>query len=423
MNLFISKLKSNKLVKNSFIFFLGSITVSIGNYIFHLVLGRLLGPKEYGVLASLISLSAILAIPTATIGLVSIKLASNIKVTQNYGKLHFFIKYFLKRLVLGGILFLIISSLFAPVLSSFLKISSPGPIFLLYILIFISFLIPVTRGSIQGLQMFKALTLNMILEPIIKIGVAIPLVVWGWKVWGALGAMVISALVVFLASFKPLWFTFRFTPQNKIKISPIFSYALPVFISLFCFTLLYNIDIILVKHFFEEKEAGLYSALTKLGQIIFFGTSAIGAVMFPMVAEKYKKGENYTGICQQSLLIVGGLSAFALLFYFLFPEILIKMLFGSSYLAIAPLLGWFAFSMLFLSLNNILINYYLSIHKFKFIYILGAVTFLEIFLISFYHNSMTEIVINILISLGVLFIGLFTLFFLQNKKLFSPTNI
>lgn len=421
MNLFISKLKTNKLIKNSSIFFLGSISGSIGNYIFHLLIGRILGPASYGILASLISLTAILAIPTGTLGLVSIKLASEIKVSKNYGELHFLVRYLLKKLALVGMIIFLFFCLFSSPLAHFLKIPSPKLIIILGFLLFLSFLIPLTRSILQGLQMFKALALNMAIEPVIKISFTLLLLLAGLKVYGALGAMIAATLIPFALSFKPLHFIFRHPAKNKIKFKRIFSYALPVFISLFGFTLLYNIDIIMVKHFFNAEEAGLYSALSKLGQIIFFATTAIAAVMFPMVAERYKKGEKHTYLVRQSLKIVGGLSILGVIFYFLFPELMIKALFGSAYLKVAPLVGLFALAMLFLALSNLLINYYLSIHKFKFIYILAIATILEIWLILSRHKSIGEIVMNLLISLFLLFIGLLIFYFLENKKALKTT--
>lgn len=415
LRVFVQKFRNNPLIKNSTIFFLGSITVSIGNYIYHLVLGRILGPEDYGILASLISISIILSIPTATISLISTKLASNAKVKKNYGQLHFLIRYLLKRLGLASIIFILIFSLLSPAIAAFLKIPTPNLVIMIGLSMVFAFLIPVTEGTLKGLQLFKPLAINMSILPVVKTGLGIILVLMGFQIYGALGGFLAANIAVFAFSFIPLRFLFKYKRKKRIKINHIFRYSIPVLAALFCFTLLYNLDIILVKHFFNEQDAGLYSALSKLGQIIFFGTGAIATVLFPMVSEKYKKGENTNHLLWQSLKIVSLASGFGVLLFFIFPKFFMSLLFGAAYLSVSPLVGLFALAMLFLALNNVFINFFLSIHKYKFIYIISFATILEITLIIFLHSSIKQIVYNILFSLILLFVGLVFIFFLENK--------
>lgn len=419
MNIFQTinlKLKKNKLIKNSYILFLGSMSTSVGNYIFHLVAGRALGPADYGVLASLISVSVILSIPMSTINMVIIKLASNLKVNKNYGELHFLLRYLMKNLTLVGLAVFLALCIMAPWLAHFLQIPSLKLILMLNFILLLAFVVPTTRAILQGLQLFKSLSWNLLIEALIKTSLGAALVLTSLKVYGALGAIVVASLIAFIVSFLPLRFIFLHTPQNKIKDYKIISFALPVLITLFCLTAFYNVDIIMVKHFFPAKEAGLYSALSKLSQIIFFATGTIAAVMFPMAAEKYKKGEDHQHLLKQSLKIVGFVSGIGVVAYFLFPQLIIKMLFGSSYLVISPLVGFSAITMFFLSLDNILINYYLSVHKFKFIYLLIATSILEILLILMRHSSIRQIVFNLLISLAGLFGGLMIFYFWEKRS-------
>ena len=287
---------------------------------------------------------------------------------------------------------------------------------MLNFILLLAFVVPTTRAILQGLQLFKSLTWNFLIEALIKTSLGAALVLTSLKIYGALGAIVVASLIAFIVSFLPLRFIFLHTPRNKIKDYKIISFALPVLITLFCLTALYNVDIITVKHFFPAKEAGLYSALSKLSQIIFFATGTIAAVMFPMVAERHKKGEDHQHLLKQSLKIVGFVSGIGVVAYFLFPKLIIKMLFGYSYLVISPLVGFSAITMFFLSLDNILISYYLSIHKFKFIYILIAASVLEILLILTRHSSIRQIVFNLLISLAGLFGGLMIFYFWESRE-------
>jgi O-antigen/teichoic acid export membrane protein len=48
--------------------------------------------------------------------------------------------------------------------------------------------------------------------------------------------------------------------------------------------LINNCDIVLVKHFFVPKEAGVYAAVAMVGRVIFAFSSSVVNSMFPLVA-------------------------------------------------------------------------------------------------------------------------------------------
>lgn len=417
INNLIRETKKNALIKNSLIIFLGAISISFGNYIFHLFLGRILGPRDYGTLASLLSISVILSIPMGTVQTVIIKAASDLKVKNNYSGLHYLTNYFLKSLSIIGVLFFLLIIICSNRIAIFLKISDHHLIILLGFMLFVSFLIPVTRGLLQGLQLFKSFSINMAAEALIKTVFGITLTLMGLRVYGALWSIIIATVVVFCLSLFPIKFIFNAPLTTKLKMNKVGRYAFPVFLSLLFFTLLYNIDVVLIKHFFSDHDAGLYSALSKLGQIIFFATGSIASVMFPMAAEKYTRGENHHHLLLQSLKIVGLIGGLGVIFYFLFPGFIIHLLFGPSYIIIKPLVGLFALAMFFLSIINIFINYYLSIHRFDFIFLLAITSIIEIILITEYHHSLRVVVYNVLLSLFFLVIGMFILYFTKKNKL------
>ena len=71
-----------------------------------------------------------------------------------------------------------------------------------------------------------------------------------------------------------------------------------------------TMDLILVKHFFSDQDAGVYATLSILGKIIYFAASPVASVMFPIVAGKHAKGEKYFEFLLMSLLITIFLSQY-----------------------------------------------------------------------------------------------------------------
>ena len=90
-NLFL-RVKNNRLIKGSFILLIGSLVVNISNYFFHFSMGRMLGPSDYGVLASLLSVLYLVSVFSGTLSTVAAKFTADFFSAKNFGKIHLLIK-------------------------------------------------------------------------------------------------------------------------------------------------------------------------------------------------------------------------------------------------------------------------------------------------------------------------------------------
>jgi O-antigen/teichoic acid export membrane protein len=80
-----SYLKFDKyFLKSSIIVFVGSMIVNVLNYVFHLILGRNLGPSGYGIAVSLISLLAIFSIPLGSVNTLVVNFTSEENAKKEY---------------------------------------------------------------------------------------------------------------------------------------------------------------------------------------------------------------------------------------------------------------------------------------------------------------------------------------------------
>ncbi len=136
-------------------------------------------------------------------------------------------------------------------------------------------------------------------------------------------------------------------------------YFWPVVIVLLCFSILTNIDVIIVKHFFAPIQAGHYAAAAIFGKIVLFFPGAIAMVMFPKAAELHTLEQDPWPVLKKSLLAVAVLCGLVTMSYFFFPVLIVSLLFGSRYYQSIPLMGLFGIAMTIFSLINIIIAYYL----------------------------------------------------------------
>lgn len=368
----------------------GSLSTSFINYLYHLVMGRMLGPANYSVLAAVVSLLGLIGILPTSLGLVVTKFVSSYKSDQDTKS---FINFFYKKVWITASVLTAIMVIISPLITSFLNIKGIYllPISFLMFLFFIPSMF--LRSVLQGLLRFKDFVLSFLGENGSKILVATALVMIGFSVGGALVSWVIGALVGLLVGTLALK-SYLGTESQKLSgnLKPILFYSIPVLVQSLAVGSMYSSDLLLVKHFFSPLSAGLYASLSFLGRIIFFGVSPIAAAMFPMVSQKQAKGEGYRRLFLYSFLAALVLSSGVLMIYWLFPAIVIKLLYGSAYLGAASLLLQFGFFITIFTLSFLLINFFLAIGRVKIVIVPVVTSLLQVIGILLFHSSLGVVI-------------------------------
>jgi len=420
----IKSIKSNPLYANSLIFLSASLIGSIVNYVFHFLMVRMLTPSGYGELQSLIALLTILGIPLATLTTVVTKYTAVFKAQNFLNKTYLLLKKLSKNLFFLSLIFLVIFLVLIKPIANFLQIDNITPLIILAIGMVITFFASLNNGLLQGLQKFKDLSLISVISVFCKLLLAYIFIRLSLAVSGAVAAIVASGIIGYILTFLPLRFLFKFKNNKNIKLpkKEMLNYSSPVFLTLLFTTLLYNLDIILVKHFFNPELAGTYAALILLGHIVFFAVGPLIGVMFPMTVEAHTLSKNHVIILKKSLKLAILIGVGLTLFYFLIPDIIIKNIVSSKFLSLAPYLGWFSLAMFFYSLIFLFAQYLLSIHKTKFVWLLAACVLCQTIFISIWHQNLWQIVwiMNSVMSLGLI---LLIIYYLKTNRLQITRNL
>ena len=116
----ISNFIKNPLFSGSAVMIVGSNAVSFINYLYHLMMGRLLGPANYGELVAIISLIGLLGVIPGSLNLVVIKYISSAKNDMEISSL---INWFKNKIIIASLVFCLILLILSPVISSFLHLS------------------------------------------------------------------------------------------------------------------------------------------------------------------------------------------------------------------------------------------------------------------------------------------------------------
>jgi O-antigen/teichoic acid export membrane protein len=409
----ITKSKDN-ILKGGLVLFLGMNLVSFANYIFNVTMGRMLGPIEYGGFVSIMSLLAIVGVPANTIQTAAAKFSAVFLAENSLEKIKYLIKYLTKKIAILSLIVFIFLLLLSQPIANFLKLGSNVPIIIFSFVALIIFLVPINRGVIQGMQNFKGLSINLGFEPILKILFGGILVAIGYKLNGAVLAILIANILVYIFGF----FSLKKIFANKEKSFPtkdFWHYSLPVLVGIFLLNFLTYGDVILAKHYLSLEEAGLYSGVSTIAKIVIYFGAPFIATMFPKISDLYTRKQKHYPLLMQTIAVVFILSALITAFFMMFPAFTIKLLFGNNFISASNYLGNLSLAMLLLSLSTIFVNYYMAIGKKIYMAFLSFFSVILIVLMNSYHYGIGQIINNLLISFGGLLLSL-TLYYVYTKK-------
>lgn len=397
----VSRLKeaaAHPLAKGSAIVFVGTMAANAGAYLYHLVVGRILGPSQYGELAALLSLSYILNVFAIMLQTVVTRFVAHEAAQGKYGDIRRLIVQLSVFLVAVGGILLIALIFVAPVIATFLHIKDPLVVYFIFIGVIMSMLSIVLASVLQGLQRFTA---GMVIANITSVlRLAAGALAAGFGVTATIGAGLGAGIMTLVITFIPLR-TILTTKQkaSSLSVSSLFSTSLATFLTILGISVMNSQDVVLVKHFLPALASGWYGALSTMGKIIFFASSSVMYVLLPVVTERSSKGKHTKGIVYGSIGIVAALSGGITLGFFLLPELALRLLYGTAFIAAAPYLGIFG---LFSSLYTIAYTIVMALMGLgktsAWLILIGAALVQDILLFVFHQTLTTVIWTNIAVA-------------------------
>lgn len=402
------------LFSGSFVMVFGSNLANFIAYIYHLVFGRILGPTEYGELATILSILALSVSIYSFTGIVIVKVVSSLDEKELKPFYEWLAKYAKGFAIAVSFLILFLS----PVIADFIHVRLIEVI-LISPIFFFMLLVYVYRGFLQGMLEFtKAVVLTNI-EFLGRLLFGFLLIWMGFSVLGAILGILISIGIVFLLARKFLRKLLKNSSKNVYYPSKeLFSVSLPMMLYSFASIAFFSTDLILVKHFFPTETAGLYAALSTLGKIIFYGSGPVSAVMFPMVSKRHSKGQGYRKIFLLSFLLTTSIAFFVLAIYYFFPELSVRILYGDKYNSISGYLIYFGLYMGVFTLVSLFFSYFLSSGKAKLGYLMLVGVLMQAAGIWFYHQDIIQVItvcLTVSVILLIFLVGRYILDDLRGK--------
>jgi O-antigen/teichoic acid export membrane protein len=301
-----------------------------------------------------------------------------------------------RLLIFGAIAFVFVAAL-SPQISGFLRIGNPWYPVVLFSSLTLAFVFPLNQGALNGLHRFFSLGWTDALWTLLRFVLAILLIKLGMGLYGGLAPSMIAYIVVVPITYYIL----KDLPRNgrgSVELSGLRSYVSLSFIAILAYTMLTWVDMILVKHFLNDDQAGNYAAIAALGRVSLFAPMGIALALFPKTSGLHELGKSHRPVLLIAVLFTTLLTSLVVIIYWLFPNFFVNLLGSGKYTLAAPYLYKYGMAMMFFAISYIFMNYFLSLNLIKIAYIFAAVGFLQILLILYFHGDIAQVVNDVLVS-------------------------
>jgi O-antigen/teichoic acid export membrane protein len=367
----------------------GAAAVLAGAYGYNLLCIRWLGPRDYGDVAALTALSTIVLLPLLGVQAALAREVSTYRAHGNERAIAALLRLTLWRtLLFGGAAALALTAL-APVISSLLGISKTASTVSAVAMTFAGSFFPLLQAFLQGLERFGRIAVAMVAYGLGRPVFAIPILLAGFGVAGAIAAGAVSALVASLIVILALSALLS-EPKTDAHIR--LTAFWPVIFGLFAFTVLTNADVVAAKAFLDETEAGTYASASLVGKVAaLLPAGVIAPVLLPKATARLAANQDATAIVSAALLTTAAFGVLLTALLAAVPTGLVTWTFGEQFAEARDLLAPCAAVMTLCGLINVNLTFAFALRDVQLIRLLGAGVLVQLAAFAVLHDSPYEI--------------------------------
>ena len=382
---------------------------ALATYSYQVLIARVLGPEDFGLLAALLALLGVVGIVAS--GLSPIAAQSSFEENKSkrvwkFGQDQLFTTSLLATTALAGFF-----SFLAVFFGQPLRLGSV-PLVLVACYIPLAAIFAIGVGRMQASNHLMEMTWLSAGSGMIKLLSIVPISLFAL---GATSAIALINVVSFGAVIVAMYATRNVNPGSAIfwdrkSINTLFLITL--------FWTLSNSDLVAVKVLATDKDAGLYAAASSLGRISLILSTIYVQYRFLKLLKAYRQAGNYfsANLTAQAVFPVASLGFLLSACLFIFGDRLVSVVYGPGYLGSSTFLFYQAFLALIISVNYVLLNLSLIAEIKRISTILSFITLLTIFTyLNSGDNAFAKLEILFFANLTLALALVFNLWFSQRK--------
>lgn len=391
-----------RIVSGSFVLLSGSTLATAINFAYNITVARFLGPNGFGQATAVYTILTLLASVTLSFQIISAKIVAQQPSLEAKSAGY---RGFQRAAWVCGIFVALMILLFRSSIADYLNL--PSPVLIGIIAIGIAFYVPLgsRRGYLQGAYGFRRLATNLVIEGAVRLGGSLLLIGLGFGVTGVITANSAAVAVAYFAIVP------RLAPRipNPVAFAHAFREMTQALVFFAGQVLINNCDIVLVKHFFESREAGLYAAVAMVGRVIFTFSQSVVNSMFPLVAGSTEEDRRDFRVIATALLLVLGIGCAIALGLRVTPDWVWTAFLGSRFEIAGPhglsyLLALYAITSVIYSLSAVVITFEMSYKIANTSWIQLAFSGVVIGGICLFHSSLRQVILVQLVLMTLLLV-------------------
>ncbi len=415
------KIISNKMFMSSTFIMAVSFLGGILNFVFNILMARILGQDKYGIVYPLISLSMIIGLPSKALLYVMTKDFSELIHQDQKAVLIKYMRSLVKWILIFNLLLIGSLYLLLPFLKSYLHVTDNLGFLLVFAYLFMATLSAPYNSLIQSRERFFWAGIGQLLNVAVKFLIGYVLVKstveYFGVLWGILAGST-SVLVIFgldalslIRQSKDLPLAQdKWTETSDLKrILKSFLFAL---ISIGFFQLITYIDSLLVRHLLPDQ-SGIYAVVNQLGKASFFIATGVSFVLLPMMSKE--KGDRRKSNLRGLLFLIVFLFAYVAAIT-VFKDFISNVLFQGKYAGMEKILPLYTLMFIPYAAISYLVNYYFLSQKlfYSFTILIGAI--LQVAGIYLFHQDLVQVSIVVGATGYLVFIALLIDSFILGKR-------
>ena len=324
------------------------------NFVFHVLISRLLGPSQYGALNAVLNIISVLAVPLG-----AVQLAVTQAVITGAGSGRMSLRGLTVKAACWGVVAMVATEALAPLTDGFLGLNSPLANLAMGVWILLAVVGAVLQGALLGeLRFVPVAVASFIGGGVLRLVSGALLVSGGFGVGGAVTATVVGQAFttgvlllvarrdVLAKGLAPVLISLRDTVLSIGALAG-------------CTTLA-GIDVFLARHFLAHVAAGFYAAGATAGHIAMFLPGALVSVAYPRLVSAGRTGVSVRRTLTETLGMVTAIGLAAFVVLAAMPGLVVDVLFGRRYADAAGLVGIIALTSVFLGLISVLTYFYVA---------------------------------------------------------------
>ncbi len=294
------------------------------------------------------------------------------------------------------------SSLIARVL----HFRSAMPLVLAFAAVLMLSLISVDRGEAQGLFRFRLYNVNIILESVLRLAIAVLLLQRARTASAALIAYVVGLAVSELVLAGALRDVCPDAKEQTVDWQEVRRLAIPMVMLMFLLAVFQNADMLVVKRWFPAQQSGLYGAASLMARTFGVIFAPLYVLAGPVMTAAHEARRSITAVALRLCGWFIALAAGPLAVLAIWPRPLLRALYGVPFADAAPLVAPLSGVAIIAYTAVLLAQVFITLDDFRFLRVYAIFAVLCLAGLLLWHSSIKQLFAVLYATQGLLLIAM-----------------